>query len=54
MCLETTPAAASSDDLAVRMTAGLAENWAAGVKSVLLLASLNIGGVAISNMALLD
>lgn len=54
MCLGTAPAAASSDDLASRMTAGLAENWATGMRSVLPLASLNVGGVAISNLVLSD
>lgn len=50
----TAPATASSDDLSVRMTAGLAKNWATRMRNVLLLASLNIGGVAISNVSLLD
>jgi hypothetical protein len=55
MFLGTVPAAASSDDLAAaRMTAGLAENWATGMSSVLPLASLNIGGVATSNAVLSD
>ena len=54
MCLGTAPTAASSDDLAARLTAGLAENWATGVNNVLLLASLSSGGVAITKVALSD
>jgi hypothetical protein len=50
----TAPEAASSDDLVARMAAGLAENWATGVSIVLLLASLKVGGVAISKVALSD
>jgi len=54
MFLGTAPAIASSDDLAARMTTGRAENWATGMRSVLPLASLNIGDVATSNVALFD
>jgi hypothetical protein len=54
MCLGTAPTAAFSDDLAARLTAGLAENWTTGMRDVLLLANLNIGGVAISNVTLSD
>jgi len=50
----TAQAAASSGDLAVRMTRGLADNWATGMRRVLPLASLNIGGVAISSVVLSD
>jgi hypothetical protein len=52
MCLGTATAAASSDDVAAKLTAGLAENWATGMSNVLLLASLKVGGIAISNAVL--
>lgn len=54
MRLWTAPAAASSADVAARLTTGLAENWATGMSNLLLLASLRIGGVAVSNAALSD
>jgi hypothetical protein len=54
MCLGTAPAAASLDDVAARLTAGLAESWATGMNNVLLLANLGIGGVAICNVTLSD
>lgn len=53
MYLGTAAAAAPSDDVAARLTAELAGNSATGMSNVLL-ASLRIGGVAISNVAMSD
>lgn len=54
MRLGTATAAASLDDLAARTTSRLAENGATGMSNVLVLANLEIGGVAINNVALSD
>lgn len=53
MFLGTAPAAAPSDDLVTRTTAGLAKNGATDTKNLLLVGA-NIGGVAATNVVLPD